>query len=113
MSSGLFGFVRTPSDVHLRPDWFGLPDAHRRTADVVHEIARRYVAKMRSPGRVGSSAGAWAAQAAAPRARPSPNELQSVEETATQGFLVVVTKQVPPSFFRQKSIALRHSWLWS
>ena len=33
----------------------------------------------------------------------------SVEEAATQRLLAVATQQVLPSFFRQKSIALRHS----
>jgi hypothetical protein len=36
----------------------------------------------------------------------------SVEDTATKRLLAVATQQVSPSFFRQKSIALRHSWLW-
>ena len=34
---------------------------------------------------------------------------QSVEDTATQRFLAVATQQTLPSFFRQKSIAFRHS----
>jgi len=34
---------------------------------------------------------------------------QSVEDMATQRLLAVATQQMSPSFFRQKSIALRHS----
>jgi hypothetical protein len=32
-----------------------------------------------------------------------------VDEVATQRLLAVATQQTSPSFFRQKSIALRHS----
>ena len=34
---------------------------------------------------------------------------QSVDDAATQRLLAVATQQISPSFFRQKSIALRHS----
>ena len=43
--TGLFGLIRTLSDVHLCPDWFSLPDALRRTVDVIHEIAHKYADK--------------------------------------------------------------------
>ena len=43
----------------------------------------------------------------------APSEIsagaQSVDEVATQRLLAVATQQVSPSFFRQKSIAFRHS----
>ena len=37
----------------------------------------------------------------------------SVDDTARHFGLDVATQQVSPSFFMQKSIALRHSRLWS
>ena len=37
----------------------------------------------------------------------------SVDDTARQRGLEVATQQVRPSFFMQKSMALRHSKLWS
>ena len=37
----------------------------------------------------------------------------SVEETARHVGLDVATQQIRPSFFMQKSIDLRHSYVWS
>jgi hypothetical protein len=43
--TGLFGLIRTYTDVHLCPGWSSNTDANARTVTVIHEMAHKYAGK--------------------------------------------------------------------